>query len=81
VEFSRFLGQLESLARFTSDSAKLVTPTLDVSLSLDGCGKIILEGELRSEVGNKLVFRMALDQSYLHDPIKVPRGLLAQYPV
>jgi hypothetical protein len=82
--FSDFYTQLEVMDRTLVGAARFTSleGQLELSLSCDVAGHIQVNGEAIDYVGtgNRLSFRIAIDQSYLPAILESLRMTVAQYP-
>ncbi len=82
--FSDFCAQLQNLYETISGSAsfKSYERQLEMTLACDPRGHVHLEGEAMdfAGTGNKLIFRLEFDQSYVPKILADLRAALAKYP-
>jgi len=85
TELKSFRDQAASLYESLSGEAKLDTLETQLRLTLVGNGKgnISLEGEAWDQpgIGNRLVFRLGLDQTYLAHTLKQLDAVVTRFPV
>lgn len=82
--FSDFASQLEKLHRTVSGSAVFTSyeRQLELELSCNAVGHIVILGEAMdyAGTGNKLIFRLHIDQSYVPSILGDLRKALEEYP-
>lgn len=82
--FSDFQGQLEKLYRAVSGSASFTSyeAQLELVLACDSQGHVQLRGEAMdlAGIGNKLIFGLEIDQTYVPAIISSLQSALKRYP-
>ncbi len=81
TELDRFASGLRKLHDSLKGTAELLPceAQLILELTCDNCGHIILTGNASSNIAgdNRLSFEIALDQTYLSEPLRVLEGWIA----
>jgi len=82
--FADFCAQLEKLYRTVTGSAQFTSyeKQLELTLSCSGTGHVLVRGEAMdyAGTGNRLSFRIDVDQTYVPAVLKTLRAMVDQYP-
>lgn len=84
-DFFKFHRQLRQLHKSLTGQAKFATMEgwLDVDLKGDGNGHVTVEGEVLDQpgIGNRLNFKLEMDQTYLPTALAGLESIMSAFPV